>query len=480
MISNVYSRTKVLLFKNESYKLIWTAAMVFLIVLIHHMLRLAKDTLIISQLGTEAISAIKVWGVFPATFFCVLIYIKLTDFLTRSKLFHLIIWFFVSYFVFFVLVAYPLKDHLILHVNDSLYEKGKMLSYLIKIICYWPYSLFYIFSELWCAFALSISFWQMANHINNVQESKRFYPLFNMVANLGPMIAGLLSHFFAVNSQQNLQLTLNKIVVVILASAAMISFSLVKLKKCVGEEHFNSGTKIKREVSIITHLKYITTSRPMILILFMMLGYFISLNLLDGVFKKMIENHCGGDANHILSYMSKVEIGISLASILLSFLSFYLIQALTWLSYSLLTPLTLALLGSMFFLLIIFKNHLINLNLHENSILIIALYIGSSSYVLAKSMKHSIFDTMKETFYIPLSQDLKVKGKAAVEALSSRWGKGGGAFIQHFLLVFFPSANLISIAPLIFVLFLLVLGGWIYSTNSLNRLLPNIDSNRIK
>jgi len=70
--------------------------------------------------------------------------------------------------------------------------------------------------------------------------------------------------------------------------------------------------------------------------------------------------------------------------------------------------------------------------------------------------------------YIPLDDESKVKGKAAIEVLGSRIGKSGGSLIQQGLVLIF--GNIISAAPALVVLFYSVLAWWAYSANRLSSL----------
>ncbi len=70
--------------------------------------------------------------------------------------------------------------------------------------------------------------------------------------------------------------------------------------------------------------------------------------------------------------------------------------------------------------------------------------------------------------YIPLDEESKVKGKAAIEVLGSRIGKSGGSLIQQGLVLVF--GNIINAAPVLVVLYYSVLTWWAYSANRLGSL----------
>ena len=70
--------------------------------------------------------------------------------------------------------------------------------------------------------------------------------------------------------------------------------------------------------------------------------------------------------------------------------------------------------------------------------------------------------------YIPLDDESKVKGKAAIEVLGSRIGKSGGSLVQQFLVLAF--GNIISAAPVRAILYYAVLAWWSVSANRLSAL----------
>ena len=70
--------------------------------------------------------------------------------------------------------------------------------------------------------------------------------------------------------------------------------------------------------------------------------------------------------------------------------------------------------------------------------------------------------------YIPLDEESKVKGKAAIDVLGSRIGKSGGSLIQQGLVFVF--GNILNAAPVVGVIYYSVLLTWMSAANRLSGL----------
>jgi AAA family ATP:ADP antiporter len=71
--------------------------------------------------------------------------------------------------------------------------------------------------------------------------------------------------------------------------------------------------------------------------------------------------------------------------------------------------------------------------------------------------------------YIPLDNELKTKGKAAVDVIGGRLGKAGGAFIISTLFTIFPSANFNTISTALMTIFVIVIILWLYAIKGLSK-----------
>ena len=94
--------------------------------------------------------------------------------------------------------------------------------------------------------------------------------------------------------------------------------------------------------------------------------------------------------------------------------------------------------------------------------------VGAVQNVMAKGSKYSIWDTSREMLYIPLDDELKTRGKAAVDVISSKIGKSSSSLIQAVIFTIIPSATYTSIAPILMFVFVGVCMVWVYAVREIN------------
>src|SRR6185436_10075658 len=120
------------------------------------------------------------------------------------------------------------------------------------------------------------------------------------------------------------------------------------------------------------------------------------------------------------------------------------------------TPYMLTCTGLLFFVFVIFANDINFFGIWFNPIYF-AVIIGAAQNILSKSTKYSLFDSTKEMTYIPLSLELRTKGKAAVEVIGLKFGKSLGAFSQSFMFILMPSATFDSVTTYLMIIFILII-----------------------
>jgi AAA family ATP:ADP antiporter len=140
----------------------------------------------------------------------------------------------------------------------------------------------------------------------------------------------------------------------------------------------------------------------------------------------------------------------------------------SWGFAAMLTPIVLAVTGLGFFAVVLFGDTMTGVTAALGATpLFIAVMVGAAQNIMSKSTKYSLFDPTKEMAYIPLDQEQKVKGKAAIDVVGARLGKSGGSLIQQGLIITLGSVA--AIGPFVAIALLIIIGAWLLAARSLNK-----------
>ena len=169
-------------------KLFPLGAMLFCILFNYTILRDTKDVLVVTapNSGAEIIPFLKTYVNLPAAVGFTVLYSSLCNKFSADKVFYIIMSAFVSFFGLFASVIYP--NRMFLHPNAAADWLTTLLPVffvpLISIFRNWTYAVFYMLANLWGNVIVSLLFWGFANEISTVEEAKKYYPLFGMMANV--------------------------------------------------------------------------------------------------------------------------------------------------------------------------------------------------------------------------------------------------------------------------------------------------------
>ena len=445
------------------------------------LLRSLKDSLIIPTLGAEVISFLKLWFVMPCAVLVTIAYMKLSNSMNIKYIYYTFILLFSIVFLVFGYVLYPNQN--LFHPDEesiNLYiENYNNFKWIIKLLGKWGYVLIYIFSDLWSSVVINLIFWQFVNNTTDKDVAKRFYPTLGMIGNLGSVFAGLLLIFFTSDafldddfvlsffspknrctSETFIKITLSTVVVINFFSVLLFNFVYKKLQAVDSENKkiLNQKTKL----SISESIKLIFSSKYILNICVMVICYSFAINILEGPWKNSIKI-IYPKLKDYAGFMGKFNVFLGFASIFFVFLGNFIFQFLNW-SYAIFfSPILIGISGLLFFIFISFGPDLYFVNY-----VFIAAIIGSIQNIISKSSKYTIFDSSKEMAYLPLSSELRSKGKATVEILGSKLGKSMGALTQSMIFLFFPDIGFESISKNLMYVFVLVLLIWIIVVYKIN------------
>ncbi|WHQ47040.1 MAG: NTP/NDP exchange transporter [Candidatus Midichloria sp.] len=463
----------------EAKKFIPMTLMMFFILFNFSTLRPLKDSLVIPNLGAEVISFVKLWCVLPSAVLFTIIYMKLSNVMDYEKLFYAVTSFFIVFFAIFAIVLYPYRD--IVHPDpetiQNLAEQLPNLKWLILLAGKWSFALFYIFAELWGAAMINLMFWQFANRITKTEEAKRFYSMFGLIGNVGLIFAGNAIIQF---SKMSTKAGNDNDLIVFSMSALIISGLLVMAiyrwmnvyvltdPKCYAPKASEEKKKLKLSVSesvkLIFHSKYLG------FIVLLVLCYGTTINLVEGPWKAKIRE-LYPTQNEYAHFMGEFIQWTGIVTILFMILGSNILKNVRWFTAAIITPLMILITGGGFFAFVIFEKELAPWmeDFMKMGPIVIAVFLGALQNVLSKATKYTMFDATKEMAFIPLDDELKSKGKAAVDIIGGRLAKSGGAIIQSSIFMLFPMATFSTITPILTGIFLLLMVCWILAVNGLNK-----------
>ncbi|CAM9350401.1 unnamed protein product [Pylaiella littoralis] len=460
---------------EETGKFLALGGIQFFIIFVLTLTRDLKDTLIITSCGAEAISFLKVYGVLPAAAVFMLGYSKVSTMLSKRALFYVTALPFFVFYLFFKLIMYPMRASL--HPSEAavaaLSGLPEGMSYVVNLYRYWTFALFYVVSELYSSVSIGVLFWQFANDIVPVAQAKRFYPLFGQMSSLAPVVAGLCVVRFtnAVSSTGGkgkgvteglLDFVLNLVMV---AGGAIFALYEVSTALSVREqkrlEAAGGGpvTKIaakgkKPKLGLKESFRVLGKSKYLGFLATLVLGYGLCIAMTEVMWKSMVKRQYPAAVDYA-RFMGKYSSTLGMTTFVVIFFGSNLIKHVGWRAGALATPLSMALLAApLFGVVIASKGDL------GGTGLAFAVTVGTVQSVLSKATKYALFDPTTQMAYIPLDEESKVKGKAAIDGLGSRLGKSGASFMQQGLVLGF--GNILNAAPVVAVIFYAALGSWTY------------------
>lgn len=463
----------------ETSQFLFTTLLMFSILFIQNLVRAMKDSIVITTIGAESTAFLKVWGVMPAAILMALAYVALIGRFRAQTVFYIIISSFLAFFGIFAFVIFPNHEYYHPHPDmaANLIASYPHFKWFILSASKWGFSLFYIIAELWSNAVFNLLFWQFVNSVTSVDQSKRFYILFGLFGQTGlyfsgrflqdaePMSASLINHFNLAIPLEILSAQLVLTGILILGAIAVGSFWYLNNKILV---HAKVEFKAKKaKMSLKESLKMVLGSRYIMLIAILLISYGAAINLAEGPWKAKAVQLYPTEQEYrafVGSYLSYT----GLFTILFVLIGSNIVRFLGWYAAAIITPIMVFITGMGFFGISNF-DVLGMLGIAASSPLVLAVSIGAIQNVLSKSSKYTVFDSTKEMAYVPLDDELKTKGKAAVDVVGTKIGKSFSAFLQSFVFIIMPTATYHSISIYIMVVFTIICVIWIWAVRELSK-----------
>ncbi len=467
---------------KEMSKFLPMAIMMFTVLLNQNLIRSMKDSIVMILVGPEVIGFIKLWCEMPAGIIFVLIYTKLCNIVTTEVAFRYIVIFFVTIFCLFAFILFPYHEYFHPDINlvESYIFLYPHLKWFIVIWSKWSFILFYVMGELWPVIVLGL-WWQLANKITTTEESKRFYPFFALFGQLNLLISGLIIGYLASNRisffsifhdvSDDTEATIKSIMTIVIF-CTIITLTLHRFVeiKIIKKQTLNKTKKDILSLSLIDSFKMILKSKYLGLMCILICSFNIAVILIEGIwFAKAGELY--NSTQYFMIYHSKVLFWTGVAAFICSFLGGPIIRKFGWFIASVITPITILIVGGIFFICILLEDKLEILFNHwgEFSALSIIVFIGALQNILGKGTKYSLFDATKEMAYIPLDNEMKTKGKTAVDVVGTKAGKSLASIFPFITFSLLPNAKYDDISGLLLSIFMVICILWIYATYALSK-----------
>ncbi|KAI3437243.1 AB hydrolase-1 domain-containing protein [Psidium guajava] len=457
-------------------KIIPLGLMFFCILFNYTILRDTKDVLVVTAKGSSAeiIPFLKTWVNLPMAIGFMLLYTKLANVMSKQALFYSVIVPFIAFFGAFGFVLYPLSSYV--H-PQALADKllgmlGPRFLGPLAIMRIWSFCLFYVMAELWGSVVVSVLFWGFANQITTVEEAKKFYPLFGLGANVALIFSGRTVKYFS-NMRKNLgpgvdgwAISLKAMMSIVVIMGLAICGLYWWVNTFVPLPSRSKKKKEKPKMGTMESLKFLVSSSYIRDLATLVVAYGISINLVEVTWKSKLKAQFPSP-NEYSSFMGDFSTATGIATFTMMLLSQYVFNKYGWGVAAKITPTVLLVTGVGFFSLILFGDPLMpTLAKFGMTPLLAAVYVGAMQNVFSKSAKYSLFDPCKEMAYIPLDEDTKVKGKAAIDVVCNPLGKSGGALIQQFMILTFGS--LANSTPYLGGILMVIVLTWLAAAKSLD------------
>eukprot|EP01083_Nonionella_stella_P027378 75380_1 len=445
------------IYNHELIKIVPLIVMMLSALFVYTVYRDIKDSIVFNEERQSMITVqwCKVFVMIVALPVATL-FMKLANVVSRDFIFYQTVFFFAAFFMLNAFLLYPNKDVLhskskdwIRHIDESYDVWANALMPIAGVLLFPINTAHYLASELWGTVSVSFLLWGYVNQITPKEAAKRYYGVLGLGAQLGPISAGYVVGWIT-HGQQGQKAFLESLtilnmwsflfMVLFAAGYAFMQEHVMKLPRFAVKT--SGKKKSKPKMSIVDSIKY-CVSNPYVLALGgLVFAYGWCMVVGELSYKDVMKLTLAGDPN-AYSLMKGYEsfYSAALAMVLMLFVSHNIIRICGWKITALLAPAVCSITVGIFYFSVLFYQ------IYEEDPLLgpgkfqavmpqarTGMWLGIFFCIASKGTKYASFDPAKELAYLPLSSEEKYKSKAAVDIVGARFGKGGAALFNIFVL----------------------------------------------
>ena len=391
--------------KKGEWRVFLTAfAVTFLTYLIYQVLRNAKAALVVTSAanGAMAIPHIQLKMLLPTSIVLTWILTQLMRRFSAAKVFMVTTAAFLSYFVVFAVWLFDFRDQPVVYYS------------------------FFTMCELWKVAVVAILFWGFLNRHLLLEQAKRFYAALAFASSIGMLAAGpvslycmhTLSHTLHPLSKDPWHHALLMVGVVVGLAGVAIMALFAQLVNLLGEQTNDRVVEKRERLTVSGSVRTLFESRYLRTLAAILFFDYIAFNLGEIAFMGVLKE-AYPDPNLFGIYMSWLNMAGAVGTLLMTlFLAPILLRRCPWVVSAVATPFAYGLSAAAFF-----GTLLLGVGLP------IAVTTGSCMFIFSRVGKLGLLDPAKELAFVPLSDEMQVKGKLIIDGLVGRFGRAGSSVI---------------------------------------------------
>jgi AAA family ATP:ADP antiporter len=275
---------------------------------VYTILNATKDTIIVTNKGSgaEVIPILKGGVVISVAFMFMLTYSKLSNKFSRENVFYLVLLPFIAFFICYGFYLYPNQYNLAFNQSAEFLSNivGSQHPHWVAAYKYWMNSIFFVVAEMWGGVMISLLFWGFANQITTLADAARFYTLYTVGGHIGTISAGTIVMQYAGFGGNNFNQAVTLLMTIASFASGIIMFLFWWTNKNVLGLHgrsrnhtnisndsasVNSAGNNKTTLSLRESLAFIIRSPYLGFIALLVIGYGISVNMVEVVWKAVLK-----------------------------------------------------------------------------------------------------------------------------------------------------------------------------------------------